>query len=104
MILKHDLWTEAGEELMKKLAADPSTPVLPEYPRPQMERDADTWLNLNGYWDYAIEDRSEGDYDPINDVAIKSEDLKEICSFNRSQLKAEFCSSHLKVNYQASKA
>ena len=25
---------------------------LPEYPRPQMERES--WLNLNGYWAYAI--------------------------------------------------
>lgn len=30
---------------------DPSCP-LPEYPRPQLVRDA--WLNLNGRWDYAI--------------------------------------------------
>ena len=26
--------------------------VLPEYPRPQMVRDG--WVNLNGYWEYAI--------------------------------------------------
>jgi beta-galactosidase/beta-glucuronidase len=31
-------------------------PVLPEYPRPQMVREK--WLNLNGYWDYAIVGRS----------------------------------------------
>ncbi|MBQ3703089.1 MAG: glycoside hydrolase family 2 [Oscillospiraceae bacterium] len=30
---------------------DPKRP-LPEYPRPQMRRDS--WLNLNGPWDYAI--------------------------------------------------
>src|SRR3954463_10482798 len=28
--------------------------VLPEYPRPQLERTA--WQNLNGLWDYAIAD------------------------------------------------
>lgn len=42
------LTTVWGEEL------DPDH-VLPEYPRPQMVRDPDrTYINLNGYWDYAI--------------------------------------------------
>jgi hypothetical protein len=42
-------------KLRTKWAAD-VTParVLPEYPRPQMQR-AD-WVNLNGPWDYAIAD------------------------------------------------
>ena len=39
------LYTIWGEQLDK-------TSVLPEYPRPQMVRDS--YLNLNGEWDYAI--------------------------------------------------
>jgi hypothetical protein len=31
--------------------------VLPEYPRPQLQRDK--WLNLNGLWEYAIRSTSE---------------------------------------------
>jgi hypothetical protein len=31
--------------------------VLPEYPRPQLERDE--WLNLNGLWEYAITESSQ---------------------------------------------
>ncbi len=41
--------------LLTRWAADVDTAhVLPEYPRPQMVRSA--WLNLNGWWDYAVRD------------------------------------------------
>ena len=46
-------WKPAGDK-MKTQWADQINPnrVLPEYPRPLMERT--DWLNLNGLWDYAI--------------------------------------------------
>ena len=46
-------WKPVEGNLMSKFAGDldPQNP-LPEYPRPQMKRDA--WTNLNGLWDYAI--------------------------------------------------
>lgn len=46
-------WAPAGDRIMTTWAGeiDPGN-VLPEYPRPIMERDR--WVNLNGLWDYAI--------------------------------------------------
>ena len=42
------LYTKWGEELQKSN----KTLILPEYPRPQFERNS--YINLNGYWDYTI--------------------------------------------------
>lgn len=46
-------WKPAGDKIKTEWAdkVDPQN-VLPEYPRPIMERPQ--WLNLNGLWDYAI--------------------------------------------------
>ena len=46
-------WKPAGEKIKTKWAEtiDPQN-VLPEYPRPIMERSE--WQNLNGLWEYAI--------------------------------------------------
>jgi beta-galactosidase/beta-glucuronidase len=46
-------WKPAGDLIKTEWAnkVDPNK-VLPEYPRPLMERQ--DWLNLNGLWDYAI--------------------------------------------------
>ncbi|MDU1905527.1 MAG: glycoside hydrolase family 2 TIM barrel-domain containing protein [Dysgonomonas sp.] len=46
-------WKPAGNKIKTKWAEtiDPQN-VLPEYPRPIMERN--DWTNLNGLWDYAV--------------------------------------------------
>ena len=46
-------WQPAGDKLKTKWASEIDVNnVLPEYPRPIMERSE--WQNLNGIWDYAI--------------------------------------------------
>lgn len=49
--INEQLYTRWGREL------DRNNP-LPEYPRPQLARDS--YVNLNGIWEYAIYDRDEG--------------------------------------------
>jgi beta-galactosidase/beta-glucuronidase len=51
-------WAPAGDRI-KTRWADEVNPnnVLPEYPRPLMERRE--WLNLNGLWDYAVKPLGE---------------------------------------------
>ena len=46
-------WKPVGDKIMTDWAAkvDPSN-VLPEYPRPQLQRPQ--WQILNGLWDYAV--------------------------------------------------
>ena len=50
-------WKPAGDKIKTKWAeqVNPEN-VLPEYPRPVMERGE--WKNLNGLWNYAIIERS----------------------------------------------
>ena len=49
-------WAPAGNRILTEWGEnlDPSN-VLPEYPRPIMERQA--WMNLNGLWSYKVIDR-----------------------------------------------
>lgn len=49
----HGQWAPVEGHILTKFAGDISAETpLPEYPRPQMVREA--WLNLNGLWDYAV--------------------------------------------------
>jgi hypothetical protein len=51
-------WKPGKAPIMTRWAADVAPDrVLPEYPRPQMVRDA--WQNLNGLWDYSIRPKTE---------------------------------------------
>ena len=53
-------WKPAGDKIKTEWAdkIDVNN-VLPEYPRPLMQRK--DWMNLNGLWNYAIRDKgSEG--------------------------------------------
>ena len=49
-------WKPVGDKIKTKWAEqiNPKN-VLPEYPRPQLERT--DWVNLNGEWEYAIKPR-----------------------------------------------
>ncbi|MDR0520359.1 MAG: hypothetical protein LBH00_00745, partial [Planctomycetaceae bacterium] len=51
-------WKIAGDKITTSFAKDvnPDNP-LPEYPRPQLVRNA--WQNLNGLWDYAITEKGK---------------------------------------------
>jgi beta-galactosidase/beta-glucuronidase len=52
-------WQPIEGRIMTRWAKEVSPEnVLPEYPRPQMVREA--WMNLNGLWEYAVAPRKRG--------------------------------------------
>lgn len=53
-------WKPAGDKLKTVWAErfDPNR-ILPEYPRPLLERSV--WMNLNGLWEYAIRDKGKAE-------------------------------------------
>jgi len=56
-------WKPAGDKIKTKWAEEINPKnVLPEYPRPLLERS--DWVNLNGEWDYAI--KPKGQVEPIS--------------------------------------
>ncbi|MDO1449461.1 glycoside hydrolase family 2 TIM barrel-domain containing protein [Rhodocytophaga aerolata] len=56
-------WKMVGGKIASPWAekVNPANP-LPEYPRPHMIRQ--TWMNLNGLWDYALVPKSQGESKP----------------------------------------
>ena len=53
-------WVPQGDRIKTKWAQEVNPQnVLPEYPRPLIERNQ--WANLNGLWDYAIEERGKAE-------------------------------------------
>ncbi|MGQ8338828.1 glycoside hydrolase family 2 protein [Sunxiuqinia sp. A32] len=61
-------WKPVGDKLMTPWTekVNPANP-LPEYPRPQMEREE--WMNLNGLWNYTIK---SVDFEPVQGLTTAS--------------------------------
>ncbi len=61
-------WAPAGGHIMTPMAKDVGPDhALPQYPRPQMRRPQ--WQNLNGLWQYAVEQLPAGAFKPVQGLA-----------------------------------
>ncbi|MDR2040075.1 MAG: beta-galactosidase, partial [Bacteroidales bacterium] len=107
-------WKPAGDKIKTPWAeqVDPSK-VLPEYPRPLIERGE--WINLNGLWEYAI--APKGNVEPATfdgqilvPFAVESSlsgVQKEVGGTNELWYKREFAipsnwkNKHVKLNFGA---
>lgn len=110
----HAQWKPAGDKLKTKWATEinPKS-VLPEYPRPQLERTE--WLNLNGEWDYAIMPKGQAEPSTFDGkilvpFAIESSlsgVMKEVGEKNELWYKREFTvpsawrNKNIKINFGA---
>ena len=90
-------WSPAGDKIKSKWASEIDVNnVLPEYPRPIMERD--DWQNLNGLWDYKIQKKGSSapaSYDgsilvPFPVESSLSGVMKEVGSANEVWYSREF--------------
>ena len=59
---------------------DPNA-ILPEYPRPQMVRES--YLNLNGMWQYAIAKEGETPEKPAGDILVPFSPESELSGVRR---------------------
>ncbi|MBR1766624.1 MAG: beta-galactosidase [Bacteroidales bacterium] len=107
-------WAPAGDKI-KTTWADQVNPqnVLPEYPRPILERD--TWVNLNGLWDYAILDKGRVEpstYDgqilvpfcvesSLSGVQKEVSDQQELWYHRQFEVPAAWKGKHVMLNFGA---
>ncbi len=75
------LYTKWGENL------NPTNP-LPEYPRPQMRRES--FLSLNGYWDYAITDKNTAPTEFDGKILVPFSPEAALSGVNRQLRPSEF--------------
>lgn len=61
---------------------------LPEYPRPQMVRE--NWINLNGYWNYAINKSSRRPINFDGEIVVPFSPESELSEVNRKLEKDEY--------------
>ena len=61
--------------------------ILEEYPRPQMKRDS--YLNLNGVWDYAITETEKLPEKYDGEIVVPFSPESELSGVNRSLLPSQ---------------
>ena len=75
------IWSEQADD-------GPLAVPLPEYPRPQMTRQG--WINLNGPWDYAINDSRRFPQKFDGEILVPFSPETELSGVNRSPKRGEY--------------